>query len=177
MTKKGMNLRYKSRKRQRNKVKFTSNEDKAKSTIISIVSIVGFLALFYLLALGLEKLGVFDEGYNKPIRNTEISYTDILIGETFNREEKEYLVLFDTFGDKTNDVYVEYMFNKYEKLGTYKVDMSILPNSKYLSDEVNKKPKTVSDLKINDITLIRIKNGVVAEYLTGSEEISKYLEK
>ena len=177
MAKSKINLRYKSKKRERNKNKQVSNFDvQTKSVIITAVSVIGFIALIYFGALGLEKLGVFEEGYTKPASETEISYTDILIGETFNRPDDEYLVLFDNFKDNTYDVYVKYLSEQYTALNVYYVDMGSLPNSKYASDTNNPNAKSVNELKINGVTLIKIKNGRISKYITGSDHIIEYLK-
>ena len=40
----------------------------------------------------------------------------------------------------------------------------------------NKDAKEPSELQINDITLIRINNGRIDMYLTGSEEIEEFVD-
>ena len=59
----------------------------------------------------------------------------------------------------------------------YKVDMSKEENSKYKSESANKNAKNVSELKINDITLIKITNGKISSYIIGRESIEEYLNK
>ena len=54
--------------------------------------------------------------------------------------------------------------------------MSDLNNNKYASEESNPKVQKVEDLKINGITLIKIQKGKNVKYITGSEEIEKYLK-
>ncbi len=99
-----------------------------------------------------------------------------MIGETFNRPDKEYLVLFDTFGDKTNDVYVKYLTEKYTALNIYYVDMSSAPNSKYASETSNPNAKNVSELKINGITLVKIKGGRITKYITGNDPVAEFFK-
>lgn len=176
MAKNKMNMKYKSKKRERKNKVGVKETNETKNTIITIIVVVSFIALIYLGALGLEKLGVFEAGYTKPTTTTELSYTNILIGETFNRTESEYLVLFDTFDNNTNDVYVEYLTEQYTAMHVYKVDMSILPNSNFASESENKSASNSNELKINGITLIKIKNGRISDYITGSENISEYLK-
>ena len=177
MAKSKINMKYKSKKRERkNTITVSSPDNQVKTIIITIAVSVGFIAVIYLGALGLEKLGVFEEGYTKPTVETEMSYTDILIGETFNRPDREYLVLFDTFGNKTNDVYVKYLAEKYTALNIYNVDMSSKSNSKYVSDTSNPNAKSVSELKINGITLVKIKGGRITKYITGNDSVAEYLK-
>lgn len=177
MAKSKINMKYKPKKRERKStINVPSSENQVKTTIITIAVTIGFIAVIYLGAIWLEKLGVFEEGYTKPTTETEISYTDILIGETFNRPDKEYLVLFDTFGDKTNDVYVKYLAEKYTKLNIYYVDMSSAPNSKYASETSNPNAKNVSELKINGITLVKIKGSRIIKYITGNDSVAEFFK-
>lgn len=177
MAKSKMNIKYKTKKRERNKKKEVVDPSKEmKSNIITICFVAIFITLVYFGALALEKSGVFEKGYTKPDKVVEINYTNILIGEVFNRTESEYLVLFDNYYDDTYDVYVRYLSEKYKELPVYYVDMSIAPNNKFISENVNTNPKNISDFKINDRTLIRVLNGKVAEYIIGSDNITNYLK-
>ena len=58
----------------------------------------------------------------------------------------------------------------------YKVDMSLEENQKYMSEEVNDKAQTVSDLKINGITLMKVSKCKNVKYVIGSENIEEYLK-
>ncbi len=178
MAKNKMQIKYKQPKRQRNKYNpELSNEDSVKSFGITLGCVLVFMGLLYLGALGLEKIGVFEEGYTAPIKDeVAFDYEYIPIGTVFNRNEKNYYVLFDNFDSFKTDNYVNYLLSK-EDLNTYKVDMSKKENSKYISDEANKKATNPNELKINDITLIRISNKKITSYITGSESIEEYLSK
>ena len=55
--------------------------------------------------------------------------------------------------------------------------MSIKENAKYKGETANKKATKVSELSINDITLIKISNGKITTYLVGNEEIEGYFNK
>ena len=104
-----------------------------------------------------------------------------MLGESFNRNEKEYLVL---FYDRTNgEIYSSISSNldKYNKdkksLTIYTVDMSNGINSRYASEESNTNPSSASDLKINGPTLIKFVNNKVMEYIEGTDNINNYLSK
>ena len=59
----------------------------------------------------------------------------------------------------------------------YKVDLSKPENKVFKSEESNKNAKRASELKINDVTLIRIKNGKIVNYIESSAKIEEYLSK
>lgn len=172
MAKRKMQMRYKSPKRERNKdKKEVTSEVQLKSFLINVISVLVFIWLIYLGALGLKALGLFDAGYTKPTKDaTEISYEYILLGTVFNRSEKDYYVIFDDY-DKNAYTYTNEVVKDGVKKPLYKVDTSKGENASCLSDTSNPNAKNASELKINDITLIRITNGKIAKYYSGSEKI------
>ena len=87
MAKKSMNMKVKSVKRERNKNKVErTSTDEVKTFIYTSVGVLAFIGVTYLGILGMEKLGVFDEGYVAPAKGeTEIDHTFINIGTVFNR--------------------------------------------------------------------------------------------
>ena len=177
MAKKGMNIRYKKRKRERNKYVDYSDNNPLKSSLMSALSVLLFLGVMYLLVLGMKELKVFQKGYTKGEPVSEIDYVNIPIGTVFTREDKEYLVLFDDYSSQiSSDPYINSLLNS-SSLRIYKVDMSKSENAKYKGEKSNKKASKSSDLTINGITLIKISNGRLAEYFEGKESIEGYLNK
>ncbi len=172
MAKRKMQMRYKTPKRERNKdKKEVTSEIQLKSFLINLISVLAFIWLIYLGILGLKALGLFDAGYTKPNRDaTEISYEYILLGTVFNRSEKDYYVIFDDY-DKNAYTYTNEVVSSGVKKPLYKVDLSKGENASCKSDTSNPNAKNASELKINDITLIRITNGKIAKYISGSEKI------
>lgn len=172
MAKRKMQMRYKSPKRERNKdKKEVTSEVQLKSFLINLISVLLFVWVVYLAILGLGKLGLFDAGYTKPTKDaTEISYENILLGTVFNRTEKDYYVIFDDYSKNRNS-YTNSIVKDKAKIPVYKVDISKGENASCVSDTSNPNAKNASELKINDITLIRITNGKIAKYISGSEKI------
>ncbi len=179
MAKNKMQIKYKTQKRVRNKdKKEETTEDTIKSFGYTLLGVFIFMGVCYLIVLGMKSLGVFDAGYTAPVKeNTEFDYEFIPIGTVFNRSDKNYYVLFDNYeNDFTSDVYINSLVED-ETIPVYKVDMSKKENSKYKSDTANNKAKNVNELKINDITLIKITNGKISSYIIGRESIEEYLNK
>ena len=177
MAKKGMQIKYKSKKRERNKNNVEVNKiDSVKSFSKTLIGVIIFLGVMYLCAFGMQKLGVFEAGYTKPSKEeTKIDYEYINVGTVFNRNESEYYVLFDNFENGySSDSYVNYLLTK--KKPVYKVDMSKKENQSVKGKEANKKASNSNELSINDITLIKIKNGKIDKYIVGSEDIEEYLK-
>lgn len=176
MAKKGMNIKYKKQKRERNKIDYSSDSD-TSSVIKTLIGVIVFLGIGYLLMLGMEALGIFEAGYTPQEKeSTVFSYEFIPASTIFNRNEQEYYVLFDNYeSNYTKDIYVNELVDKLEKTSVYKVDMSLNENKKYAGEE-NTKVTGLDNLSVNGVTLIKISNGKVVKYVSGSEKIEEYLK-
>ncbi len=146
----------------------------AKSVIRAVVFLVIIILIFYLLSIR-----VINKKNTKVIGEATFNYSDIMLGESFNRNEKEYLVL---FYDRSNgDIYSSLSENldKYNKsdkaLSIYTVDMSNGINSRYSAEESNPNASSASELKINGPTLIKFTNNKVNEYVEGTDNINNFL--
>lgn len=178
MAKKGMNIKYKSKKRERNKYNPTmSTNDALRSSLFVFIGVIVFLVVMYLCVVGMEKLGVFEAGYTHPSKETMIDYDYINVGTVFTRSEKTYYVIFDDYSSNVSyDMYIDTLLSKKDKTRIYKVDMSKKENSKFASSKSNKKANNANELKINGITLIKITNGKIKDYIEGSANIESYLK-
>lgn len=108
-------------------------------------------------------------------KTTTIQYTEILAEMTFKQKESEYYVLYYDFDNENDTTLLEAIDSTLsEKLTTYKVDLSKKFNSSYVSDSVNKKATTSSELKIKNPTLIKIKDKSINKIVTGLDEIEEY---
>ena len=179
MAKKGMQLKYKPKKRERNKNVEQNQDDSVKSFIKTLVGVIVFLGLMYLMGFGLQKLGVFDAGYTAPTKEaTKFSYEYIPASTVFNRSDNTYYVLFDNYKSSfTSDSYINSLIDKETKTAVYKVDMSIEENARIKGEKANPKATKFNELSINDITLIKITNGRISMYLSGIDKIEEYLVK
>ena len=178
MAKNTMKMKIKRQKRERNKNNIeVSDNDKIKSAVYTLVGVLVFIGVVYGLVLLMEKGGLFEEGYTKPTSEaTEISSEYISIGTVFTRNMNEYYVLFDDFSGLKSDSYVSYLASK-SNLKVYKVDMSKPENKSFSSETSNPKAKRSNELKINGITLVRVKNGKIVNYIETSSKIEEYLRK
>ena len=178
MAKKSMQIKYKSKKRERNKEKKeVTRIDQIKSFGKTLLGVGIFLGVMLLCSFGMQKMGVFDAGYKAPTKEeTTFDHENITASTVFTRDEKTYFVLFDNYKDGySSDSYVNYLLTK-QKVRVYKVDMNIKENAKYKGVTPNKKATKTSELSINDITLVKINNGRIADYVIGSEKIEEYLK-
>ena len=151
-----------------------------KEFVIVVVSVTLIFGLIYLLTVGAGKLGWFDEHYTKPaIEEAEISYDDILVGTILNRSEYEYYVALGDM-ENGNTTYLAGLVSAYKNkenaLKIYIVNLSDGLNKSVVSDESNTMVSNVNDLKINDQTLLHIKNKKVVESFVGIDNIENVLK-
>lgn len=143
---------------------------------IVIATILVFCA-FYFLTLYLT--GRDSTKRNSTTTEGTISYTEIMAGRSFSMPENEYLVLYYDKSDSellsTYSNIVSSYRSKEDHFTIYTVDMSDALNKTYISEEKNISPSNVSELKINGPTLIRFREGQVANFVEGEADITSYL--
>lgn len=175
------------RKDKNRKEKFRGN-GKIDSDILkkfyAVLGIICFLCFFYLLTIYITTKNSEETSSNdEDSKNTEatISYEDIMVGRSFSMSDGEYLVLYYDKSDTDISSTYSNLVNTYSHapnhLNIYTVDMGSSFNSSYATvGESNKTPGTVSDLKINGPTLIKVSNKIAVEYIEGEEAITNYLQ-
>lgn len=181
MAKKGKNTTKKKTNNTSNKViAEVKEEPEILNKIIIALCVLCFLGLFYLLAIYITNKNS-DSSSKKEQASSEVKdYSNIIFGESLNRNEKEYLVI---YYDKSNeDVESEISDSissykaKDEHLTIYTVDMSNMFNKGYVTnDETNKNPQSIDDIKINGTTVIKVSDGKIVEYTEGTDSVKDYL--
>ena len=146
------------------------------SSFIKIL--VGVIVLFGLAYLFTEKVVKTKEKETED-ETTKVTYNEILVGNSLNRSESEYYVLFyDSDSDVANyfNSWQDSYLSSTPKIKLYYVDLLKTVNKKYMSDEVsNTKIKDVSDFKLKNGTLIKIESGKVVKYIETYSEIRQTL--
>lgn len=144
-----------------------------KKFIIILIVIVGIIALIWF-CMELKN-GTFSkkdtEGESNPIT---IQYDEIMAGQTFNRKDSEYYVIFADSDKDFYNVYKGYITSSNKKI--YIVDTGNSINDKYILEESNSGAQTSSELKVKDNTLIKISGGHNVLYLEGYENIIKEIK-
>ena len=112
--------------------------------------------------------------------NVEIQNIEIVAGSTFNRVDDEYLVLFYEF-DGDYDVNAISFYNLYSAkenhLKLYVVNLASAFNSNYVvtnRNEVN--TSNAQNLKVMDLTLVRVKGGKAIATYAGLDEFNSYAD-
>lgn len=132
---------------------------------VGVLLILGIVYLVTAIASGEIKFGKKD----KSVKETEIQYQEIIAGETFNRNSKEYYVLFMNFTDNYASYYLS-SIDSYEgkdnSLPFYTVDIEKKINNEYVTNE----------LKLENPTILKISNSNIVETITGKENVLNFFK-
>ena len=145
-----------------------------KSFLLIILVLVIILGIFYFITTLVVK-PVNTEDNNNGV--TIIDSTKITLSNLLNRKEEEYYVLATKQNNNTQanyqTLYNNYI-NEYKKqedaLTFYNVNLDDALNKNYISDELNI-TDDLSELKVNDDILFKIKNNKIEEYFAGNKNI------
>lgn len=153
------------------------NEEVVRMAKIGIVVLVCFALIYF--ATGL----INKYRSNKTELETEIQNVEILMGETFEKKDNDYIIVYYDFDDKIYADLYDMIVENYNSLGKetpmYKVDLSTNFSKKYMAQDEepsNTAPTALSNLKVKGATLIRIQNKTVVTYLEGKDAIKNYVD-
>lgn len=173
-------VRNMKRNKQRYSITTTTELDYTRVIKITVGVLIVFILVYLVTAYGMGeiKLGKDD----KTVKETEIQYSEIIGGNTFNRSNNEYYVLFYDFNDDFSTYYqtlIKAYTSKDNSLPVYLVDLSKKINEEFKLTEgdTNKYSKAnISSLKVSDPTLLKISKGKTVEVVEGKEKVLNSLE-
>lgn len=143
--------------------------------VIIFVIIVLVVGIYFLTRIFVTKDLKNDKTEETPVAS--INYDVTIIGELFNRPYTEYYALvYDSTSVSANKyqaVYSSYATKEEkDKTKLYYIDLSNVMNESYYSEEEsNPKATNLSELKLGDFTLIKIKKGKIVKYLEDYDAI------
>ena len=178
MAKKGNNKKNKKDINVKKIEEVTTSNDGWYDRVIIILVVVCILCLFYLLTVFLTENENTNTSNENDKQETVIQYNEILVGSTFNKsDEKYFVVYYDMSSEDISDISsaISTYSSKEDALPLYVVDMSNPLNKSYESKDSNKNAEDASELHINGVTLVRIKDGKLDKYLEGEENVIEYL--
>lgn len=160
-----------------NKISYHTEEQKEMIHFLIVLSVIIVLVLgFYFISkFFILDQNLFENTYIPGTVNSE----RIVVGTLFNRPEKEYYVIaYDE--DAKDAVYYSSLSASYKgekALKVYHLDLgNVLNKSYYIKEgESNKKATKPSEIKLKDLTLIKIKEGKIEKYLENLSDIEKEL--
>lgn len=165
---------------KKNKLKKYETEEQmeVKRFIYVLLGLIFIIVGIYFFTRAFVTKDLFKETKEINYTTGTINYDTAIVGTMLNRPESEYYVVAFSMKD-TDAIYYNTIASKYkngkEALKVYYLDLDNELNKKYISEDENISTsyKTIDELKLGSITLLRIKNGKVTKYITNIEEIKK----
>lgn len=160
-----------------------SDDNEIKSFIIIVLVITLLIGVIYACTELLKKDNKKDD---TDIVAGKINYDKISLGELLNRPYDEYYALIYNSQD-SNSILYSTLLSMYKQKSSednyikiYYIDLENQLNNKYYNknnDNIsNPKAEKIADLDLGDLTLIRIKNKKIVDYIEGYESIKKILK-
>ena len=156
--------------KKKNSLIYADNESKDQILAGTKIIFGILLAAFLLCALTFMAEGNYRFGEEE----VEFSTDEIIAGETFNRPESEYYVVFYQASDDNNIVSTIASLTTTKKI--YKVDLDNGFNKNIIGDN-NKEASKASELQVENPTIIKIVDHENAAYLSGAEKVLEYLNE
>lgn len=161
------------------------NDAEEKSIVSRFIMTIGLIllalvALYLFVGIFITKTISFGKKDKEETTEVASDKTTILASQIFDQKEDEYYVLvYDTTDEVHN---IEQFLNLYKtksgSLPVYKVDSSKKFNSNYIvTEDSNKNPESINDLRIITPSLIKISSKHVSEYTEGFEEVKNVFKR
>ena len=147
---------------------------------ILIILIVLVLGVYLFTRLFVTKDLLNKEKEQETITPGVINYDVTTIGAMFNKAEKEYYVIMYDSKD-LNAIYYSGLISTYKRnkaaLKIYFADLNSEFNKKYINkEEININTEDLTQFKVGNLALLKIKNNKVIKALSNEEDVSKELE-
>lgn len=158
--------------------KSISNENEMMRFIKMIIIVTLIVLVFYILTMFINKKEKeTDINNNNP--SVSIQYDEILIGNIFNQNNKNYYVLIEDAEDVQTKVYEAYLNvykQKEDAIRVYISKMNNMFNFKYISDKSNLSDN-ISEFKVSKTTLLQISEGKISNSYETEEKILEILKE
>lgn len=180
---KKINTKVKNTK-SNNKIKYkTAEQEEIRNFIIVIIVVLLCVGAIYLLTrvfVTKDLFGSSDETTKDEITEGVVDYDVAIMGQLLNRPYKQYYaVVYNSEGDYMYDMYslvYSYTSSNDKALHVYTIDLANTLNDGYYDPEnVNENAKTLEDLKVGDITLVKVKNGKISKIIVDYSKMEKEL--
>lgn len=156
-------------------------KNEVKSGVIIAITVIIVLVVVYL-TTAIFMTGEIGNRETPTKNNKEVKTNDnvsnlydnmIIASKTFEQPNDEYMVIF--FSQRSSNETLNDAISSYDSIGKetklYKVNLDEVINKFVVSQESNNNASNYSELKINDTTLITIKNKEITSYVVGDKNV------
>lgn len=165
-------------KKLKNQKYYTEEQKEIQKFIIIVVVLVLVIGAIYFLT---DKF--VEQGNSNNTTTGEINYDKATIGTLLNRPYDEYYAMIYS-SNSTEESYYNSIKNNYSSkddgLKIYYIDLDNELNKKYYNvnndNKSNPSAKSIDEINLGDITLIKVKNGEIVSYIEDIEQIKTELK-
>ncbi len=165
-------------KKLKNQKYYTEEQKEIQKFIIIIIVLVLVIGAIYFLT---DKF--VEQGNSNNTTTGEINYDKATIGTLLNRPYDEYYAMIYS-SNSTEASYYNSIKNNYSSkddgLKIYYIDLDNELNKKYYNvnndNKSNPSAKSIDEINLGDITLIKVKNGEIVSYIEDIEQIKTELK-
>lgn len=147
---------------------------------ILVIVIVLIIGIYFFTRIFVTKDLLNNSKNEAEITEGTVNYNITLIGSLLKKPESEYYVMiYDT--ENLRSIYYSGLMTNYAQnenaLKVYFADLHKELNKKFYDPQnVKLEVSKISDLRVGDLTLIKVKNGKIEKVLNNEEEIATELE-
>ncbi len=158
----------------------TTEQTEIKKFLIVIVVVLAICGVMYFITRAFVTKDLGKKKDEEVVTPGTVNYNVAIMGQILNRGLDEYYVaIYDsTSKDYASDMVI--MLNNYstkeKALHVYRVDLSNKLNADYYDpDNVNTSAQSVAEMKVGDITLLKVKKGKISKYIVDYDKMKKEL--
>ena len=170
------------KKTKNNKIKeekFRSEEQTELIRFLKIlIAVIIFIVLIYFVTRFLVKKDITPSKEETAV--TKISYNKMIFGTMLNRPYEEYYVI--AFSSKDNEAnYYNSLISNYvmkeDSAYVYYIDLEDSMNKDFIAkdNKSNRNAKSLEELKVGELTLIKVENGKIVNYKEDIKDIKSEL--
>lgn len=170
------NVTEKELKKIIRKTNKTEEQLEIKKFIIILFSVIIIIIGVYFLT---KNVVTKNNDTNTSEKEVTFDYSKLILGSLLNRPYDEYYVLVYSSKNPSANYYsnLEYSYStKEDAIKIYTADLNDEMNAKfYNKDGSNPNAKTIEDLQLGDLTLIKVKNKEIVKYIEDIDSIKSEL--
>ena len=157
----------------------TEEQVELKKFVIILLGVFIVIVTTYFLTRNMVEKNNANNAANNKKAEVTFDYSKIILGELLNRPYDEYYVLVYNSKNPRSNYYYNFAsmyMAKDDALKIYVADLNDDMNSKFYSKkESNKDAKSVDELKVGDLTLIKVKDKQIVKYIEDEDGINTEL--
>ncbi len=158
----------------------TEEKRQIKKFLIILLIVLVLVAGSYLFTRIFVTKDLFNKNAKEETQEVTFDYSKTILGSLLNRPYSDYYVLVYNSEDLQANYYanlVSAYSSKEKAIKIYTADLKDSMNAKYYAngEATNPKAKTVEDLKVGDLTLIKVSNKSIVKYIENTDSVKAEL--